>query len=216
MVDPVRVLVVESHRGLASVAASTLEAAGHEVHRCFGPDDSGFPCVGMQGQPCPVEHGVDVVFLHRAGSTARPTPLEDGVLCALRAGVPVVEARARTAVVDPFGAFVSAWVDPKEPAVDAVERAALGRYEDLADTVLARVDPLLAHAGLGAGDVTCEVVREDGALQVLIRTRTPVPALVAQSLAVRALDAVRTSGLGRGHVGVHVLDGVPEAAPDVV
>jgi hypothetical protein len=204
MAEPVRVLVVESHRGLASVAASTLEAAGHEVHRCFGPDDTGFPCVGMQGEPCPVERGVDVVFLHRAGATARPTPLEDGVLCALRDGVPLVEARS--SVVDPFGAYVTAWVDPTESAVDAVEAAARGRHEAVASAVLDRIAPLVQQAGLTPADVSCEVVREGDALQVLLRTARPVVALVAQSLAVRALDAVRTSGLARGQVGVHVLD----------
>jgi hypothetical protein len=211
MADPLRVLVVESHRGLASVAASTLEAAGHEVHRCFGPDDMGFPCVGMQGEPCPVERGVDVVFLHRAGSTARPTPLEDGVLCALREQVPVVEARAQTAVVDPFGAYVTAWVDPKATPVEAVEAAARGRFEAVGAAVLERIAPLLEHAGLGPDDVSCEVVREGDSLQVLLRTSQGVPALVAQSLAVRALDAVRTSGLARGQVGVHVLDAVAGA-----
>jgi hypothetical protein len=204
MADPLRVLVVESHRGLASVAASTLEAAGHEVHRCFGPDDTGFPCAGMQGEPCPVELGVDVVFLDRAGATARPTPLEDGVLCALRDGVPVVEARS--SVVDPFGAYVTAWVDPTETVAEAVEAVAQGRYDVVADAVLARIAPLLEHAALEAADVTCEVVREGDALQVLVRTARPVVALDAQSIAVRALDAVRTSGLARGQVGVHVLD----------
>ena len=211
MADPLRVLVVESHRGLASVAASTLEAAGHEVHRCFGPDDKGFPCVGMQGEPCPVERGVDVVFLNRAGSSARPTPLEDGVLCALRDHVPVVEARTRSSVFDPFGAYVTAWVDPKADPVEAVESAARGRFDALAGAALERIGPLLEHAGLRDGDVTCEVVREGDALQVLLRTARPLPALVAQSLAVRALDAVRTSGLARGQVGVHVLDAVVDA-----
>jgi hypothetical protein len=206
MADPLRVLVVESHRGLASVAASTLEAAGHEVHRCFGPDDSGFPCVGMQGEPCPVELGVDVVFLQRAGATARPTPLEDGVLCALRDGVPVVEARS--SVVDPFGAYVTAWVDPAETVEAAVEAAARGRYEAVSAAVLERVAPLLEHTGLTPEDVSCEVVREGDSLQVLLRTARPVEAMAAQSLAVRALDAVRTSGLARGQVGVHVLDAV--------
>src|SRR5690606_20915645 len=173
-----------------------------EVHRCFGPDDTGFPCAGMQGQPCPVEEGVDVVFLQRAGATARPTPLEDGVLCALREGVPVVEARS--SVVDPFGAYVTAWVDPGGTVTEAVEAAARTRYDVLADAVLERIRPLLAPAGLAPGDVACEVEREGEALQVVLRTAQPVVAAVAQSLAVRALDAVRTSGLARGQVGVHV------------
>ena len=206
MADPLRVLVVESHRGLASVAASTLEADGHEVHRCFGPDDTGFPCVGMQGEPCPVELGVDVVFLHRAGATARPTPLEDGVLCALRDGVPVVEARQ--SVVDPFGAYVTAWVDPGESVEATVQAVARGRYEAVSASVLDRIAPLLEHTGLAPEEVSCEVVREGDSLQVLLRTSRPVEAMAAQSLAVRALDAVRTSGLARGQVGVHVLDAV--------
>lgn len=202
MADPLRVLVVESHRGLASVAASTLVADGHEVHRCFGPDDTGFPCVGMQGEPCPVELGVDVVFLHRAGATARPTPLEDGVLCALREGVPVVEARQ--SVVDPFGAYVTAWVDPGESVEAAVEAAARGRYEQVADAVIDTIEPLLGQAGLGRDEVHCRIEREGDALQVTVETARPVEAMAAQALAVRALDAVRLSGLGRGQVGVHV------------
>jgi hypothetical protein len=87
-----RVLLMDSHPGSAGPASDALLADGHQVVRCrdqFAPTQ---PCAGFDGV-CPIDvEPVDVALDVRGRPLPRPTAGEHGVVCASRAGIPVVVA----------------------------------------------------------------------------------------------------------------------------
>jgi hypothetical protein len=110
MTRPLDVLVIESHPGVAASAVHALEAAGHHVQRCYDDDSLGFPCRGViDPAECPLARHSDVALLVRGRVAPRPTELEQGASCALRAGVPLVEDGP--AALDPFEPWLAARVD---------------------------------------------------------------------------------------------------------
>lgn len=112
-----RVLVLESDPRAATVAGQAVEAAGHEVVRCFAPGVGAFPCRALEvGAMCPVDEGVDVALLVRSRPWPKPTALERGGICALRARVPLVVAGHHG--LDPWVAWASASIDGSEGVVD--------------------------------------------------------------------------------------------------
>ena len=113
------VLLIESRPGEGSVHSERLEAAGHRVHRCFTdaahtglaapghvPLRDRYLCHGVTDGSCPLERGIDVALLVRGRVTTEPTAGEAGASCALRAGVPLVEAGPE--LLDPFTPWLSA------------------------------------------------------------------------------------------------------------
>lgn len=202
MARHLNVLVAESHPGLATTDVAALEAAGHTVHRCYEPGQRGFPCVAVSGSPCPLDDAVDVAYLHRLPMTPRATPLEDGVRCAVRQDVPVVEHSP--SLLDPFDPFVGSWVGEGGDVVAAVESAAGGRYDPLRLDVLRRIGPLLASAGISTDDVSCRIEPRVLDIEIHLTVAADGDRGLDQSLAVRALDAVRAAGRPFGHVDVHV------------
>ncbi len=202
MTRHLHVLVAESHPGLASHDVATMEAAGHVVHRCYEPDQRGFPCVAVDGEPCPLEGAIDVAFLHRLPMTPRATPLEDGIRCAVRQGVPVVEAAP--SMLDPFEPFVSSYVGEDGDLLATLEEAATGRFDPLRLDVLRRIGPLLHGAGIPMDHVSCRIEPRSLDLDIHLTVDAPEDRGFDQSIAVRALDAVRAAGRSFGHVDVHV------------
>jgi hypothetical protein len=84
----VRVLMLESHDGVASGAEAEMTRAGHTIVRCSTPDRR-FPCrvLSVAGD-CPLDQYVDVaVVVQEIGSEQ----VDLGALCALRGRVPLVE-----------------------------------------------------------------------------------------------------------------------------
>lgn len=111
-----RVLLVDGDHREGDVVAAQLSERGHDVVRCFGPDDTHL-CRGVAlRQECPVDSGaVDVALLVRS-EEGTPQLREMGAVCALRHRLPVVEARDRGE--PPF----SGWVTPTGAGVvEAVE-----------------------------------------------------------------------------------------------
>jgi hypothetical protein len=85
-----RVLVMDSHPGSAGPATDTLLADGHDVIRCRDQFTPNQPCLGHEGA-CPIDESrVDVALDVRGRPLPRPTAGEHGVVCASRAGIPVV------------------------------------------------------------------------------------------------------------------------------
>ncbi len=83
-----RVLVLESHPGVAHDAELALVECGHSIVRCDTPDRR-YPCRGLAfGGECPLDQHVDVAVLAQEPGTPA---MEHGALCAARARVPVVE-----------------------------------------------------------------------------------------------------------------------------
>jgi hypothetical protein len=189
MTRPLQVLLLESHPSAGEAAADALVAAGHEVVRCHGPGSPGFPCAGLLDRDaCPLRRGVDVAIdVRRADVGHEPTSLEDGVGCALRAGIPVVE------LSDPgHESSMRPWTIAASAAgvVPSVEEASAGAFGQLRAEILAKLDPLFVANGVAAGTIDCELERVgDGLVVHLIGP--PVSPGLRQAASVRAYDVVR-------------------------
>src|SRR5262249_10745817 len=104
-----RVMVLESDRHAADDDIAALREAGHEGFGCHDTDVQAFPANGLCDlDTCPLEgrEGIALVLDHRAHPHPRPTPLEDGVSCAVRRHVPLVVSG--TAALNPFEPWTTA------------------------------------------------------------------------------------------------------------
>ena len=83
-----RVLVLESHAGVANAAVGRMTEAGYTIVRCDTADRRS-PCRGLAaGGECPLDEHVDVAVLVQEMGTCH---VEHGAVCAARSRVPVVE-----------------------------------------------------------------------------------------------------------------------------
>lgn len=200
------VLVLESHPHASDDAAAVLESHGHRVHRCHDDPEQPFPCRGLTApSACPFDDHVDVALVAQRGRHLAPTDLQDGVRCAIRARVPVVETGAGT--FDPFGPWLTARIPISGDVVAACATAAERRFDSLRSLVTARTSSLLASAGIDPARVDCTVEETPGSLDVHLHLPSAVTRGVEQALAVRVLDAVRADGRTYGRVDVHVHTG---------
>jgi hypothetical protein len=205
MTERLDVLVVESSPRAGAAAVAALEASGHRVHRCHDDDHRGFSCRGMtEDQGCPVEQGIDVALLVRSRVMPKPTAFEDGVRCAIRAGVPLVEDGPE--VLDPFAPWVADRLEPGADVVGAVEAAVDNGFDPLRRRIEARIAPLASSIGVEPTAVRSRIERVGSSLEVHLDLPVAVPKSAAQALAVRVLDAVRTMGRTIGNVDVFVHD----------
>jgi hypothetical protein len=183
------VLVLESEPGVAAIAIAQLEAAGHRVKRCHERGARAFPCAGLDPGHCPLEDdAIDVVLTVRARSSARPSPLEDGVTCALRRRVPVVVA-GRTAI-NPFAQYPAA-VAGIDDVVEVCERAATGpqaEHEGIATSALRQT---LDRAHLPTEAADASVRRSGRGLHITLRVPSDTPMKVRDIASVRVAGAVR-------------------------
>jgi len=210
MTERLDVLVVESSPHAATTATAALEAAGHRVHRCHDDDHRGFACRGMTDDGgCPVEQGIDVALLVRTRVNPRPTPFDDGIRCAIRSGLPVVEDGPE--ILDPFGPWVTVRLEPGGDVVEACEAAVTAGYEPLRDRIQARIAPLAGAVGFDATAVRTRIERIGSSLDVHLDLPVAVPRSASQALAVRVLDAVRSMGHTLGNVDVFVHDPTADA-----
>lgn len=183
------VLVVESEAGAASIAIAQLEAAGHRVERCHQPGTRAFPCAGLETGRCPMEHGaIDVALTVRPRPHPRPSPLEDGVTCALRRRVPVVVAgRTKLNPFSEYGAKLAGVGD----VVDTCERAATGPqpgHEEVASTTLQET---LTRAGLAADAARADVRRSGNGLRVTLHLPAQSTNYQRDVASVRVVGALR-------------------------
>ena len=201
MTRPLDVLIIESHRGVAASAVDGLEGAGHQVHRCHDDDSHGFPCRGViDPAGCPLARHMDVALLVRRRVTPRPTALEHGATCAIRADVPVVEDGPAT--LDPYEPWVAARVDGD--VVAACEAATDAALDDLRREILHMATPILSGAGIPTNQALCHIDMETTRLGVRFDLPVTVAPTVKQALAVRALDALRGTRRTHGPVEVSV------------
>jgi hypothetical protein len=181
-------LILESHAGVADGAVERLEAEGHRVHRCH-EGGRAFPCVGVSTpHECPIDQQVDVALLVRRGVAPTPTPLEDGVPCALRAGIPVVEDG--TDLLDPYAEHITTRVRGGESVVEACERAVAEAMRPIEDEVATALVPFLESNGMQAGDVEVRLEPRGDLLRIHLHTEGLSPTLTGQ-LSVKAVDTVR-------------------------
>jgi hypothetical protein len=183
------VLVLESEPGAAAIAIAQLEAAGHRVKRCHERGARAFPCAGLDPGSCPLDDDViDVVLTVRARSSARPSPLEDGVTCALRRRVPVVVAGRTT--INPFAQYPGT-VAGTDDVVETCERAASGpqvEHEDIATKLLVET---LENAGLPTEPAGASVRRSGRGVQITLHAPQEASKKVRDVAAVRVAGAMR-------------------------
>ena len=83
-----RVLMLESHPGVAHAAVTRLTEAGYTIVRCDTADRR-YPCRGLEaGGECPLDEHVDVAVLVQEIGVHH---LEHGAVCAARSRVPVLQ-----------------------------------------------------------------------------------------------------------------------------
>ena len=183
-----KVLVLESDPGAAATAVEQLEAAGHRVVRCHEPGTAAFPCAGLDVGGCPLDgEPVDVALTVRAHPHSRPTPLEDGVTCALRHKVPVVVS-GRT-LLDPFERYGAESAD--DDVVEACEAAADAVRPEHSAIATRALRDTLEHAELPHEGALGTVRRVQGRLSVTLSVPPDAPASVRDTAAVRATGALR-------------------------
>jgi hypothetical protein len=158
--------------------------------RCHEPDLPAFPCNALcDADACPLESGagVDVVLDHRAHPHPRPTPLEDGVTCAVRQYVPLVVAG--TSALNPFAPWTTAIAGDTD-VVAACVTAAGGPLDRLAEPARLEVwRRLAAHpAAAAASGVT--VQRNRARLDVTVSVPSDAPG-VDEQLAVAVAGVIR-------------------------
>jgi len=197
------VLVVESHPHAADLAVDALEEVGNRVHRCYDEDSRGFPCRGVvELASCPLTGSIDVALVVRLRINPRPTRLEDGVRCAIRAGIPIVEDG--TEVLDPYAPWISERLPHGADVVQACQLATSGALEPLSSSIHERIAALLTSGAIDRDRVQCRIEETGHRLDVHLDLPTAVTRGMEQALAVRVLDAVRSSGRTFGNVDVHV------------
>lgn len=119
------ILVTGTEGWAVDHTARALGAAGFTVGTCHDEGSPVFPCRGLGGDGrCPIDDGVDLVVTVRAHPLPQPTRREVGVICGLRAGLPLVVAGST--VLNPFADHATAVVEglDGDELVAACERAA--------------------------------------------------------------------------------------------
>jgi hypothetical protein len=200
------VLVIESERGAADAAVRNLEAAGHHTISCHGEADAAWPLCRAVADPadCPLLLHPDVALLVRRRVAVRPGGLEQGATCALRAGVPLVEAGP--APLDPYEPWLAGRVEPNGDVVACCEAASASALDVLRRRILHLVRPALAAAGVAGPEVGCRIDPRGAALHVHFDVPAAVGPGLRQALAVRVLDAVRAGRQTYAEVTVSVGD----------
>jgi len=184
--QPLDILIVESHPGAGAEATDALTAVGHRVHRCFSPDAETFPCVGIAGEhACPADGPLDVALVVRRGVTPEPTAIEQGVTCAIRAGVPIVEHGSDAA--DPFASWVTARV--ADDVVEACEKVGISQI--LIEVAEDAIGLLLDDAGIARTAVHCRFGRDGERLVLHLISDVRLDQHQQNVLGVRALEAVK-------------------------
>lgn len=210
MTKTLDVLLIESQPGDGETQAEQLSSAGHRVHCCFTTANAGkhvesghvpfrerYLCDGVTKGSCPIESGVDVALLVRGRVATEPTAGEAGASCAIRAGVPLVEAGPQ--LLDPFAPWLTARCG--DDVVTACEDTAERGFDPLRDEIRRRISRVLGADGVDPHEI--DVLFDFTPPHLTVRLRGPrVSAAVEQALSVRVLDALRTSRRSFGQVGV--------------
>ncbi|HEU5302760.1 MAG TPA: hypothetical protein VFW06_11040 [Acidimicrobiia bacterium] len=174
-----RVLVVGTMPGVMAETAEALGAAGHAVVRCHDGAHA-FPCAGLEsGGSCPIEDGpVDVVVAARDHPWPRPSPFEEGAVCALRRHIPMVVTGPTTAL-HPYGPFGAVEVPPDGDLVATCEEVVAAPLEEHSQIALDNARTALELAGVGTTDLRATVrhrlAEHGGGLVVELRLPAALP-----------------------------------------
>jgi hypothetical protein len=170
-------------------AAERLRASGHTVHTCYTPGSTGFACVALRGDDCPLEsHPIDVALAVRSHPSSTPLLREDGIRCAVRRHVPLVVAGA--VAPNPFSPWTTVERDGPD-VVTAVEDAAELPLADLSERATHALREALGFAGVPAAGARATVRRRDGRLRVTLSVTDGIERGTLDVAAVRVHQALR-------------------------
>ena len=174
-----KLMLIESVPSGDPLVADELRSRGHEVVRCYDPDDAPFPCVGVTApERCPLAKGdVAVACVVREFGVFDPTPFEAGVTCALRSRVPVV---VDDPAMSPFAEFV---IDAHGDLCGTAERVATESLPGHIQVLRSFFDDSQV--------VDVDVRRRDGDLKVTLTVPDRAPEWVVQYVMSRAAGVVR-------------------------
>jgi hypothetical protein len=204
-----RVLVVGTDTAESSASVQALRGAGHDIIRCHPPEDSAFPCAGLVGPGCPLEHGgADVAVLaNQFGADVTSGP-EDGARCALRRHVPLIATGiASSSPLVEWATDVAR--DPEELAdvVARVGNAPMRRHEAVAEEMFRATLDLHGFQDVDAG---VDVTRTAETVRVVLRPSAPVPHSIAEKASVRVAGAVAKLDPTAVRMSVAVADPEPQ------
>lgn len=191
-----KVLIVESEPGVAEGTEAVLSEAGHEIVRCHVPRWQAVPCVGVDGV-CPIAAGVDVAVLARNRASSEPSVLEDGIRCAIRERVPIVEVGP--AGVNPYAEWTTARIGPQEldRLVDVASEAASKPNSELTAIGTEALRNTLESAGESPDNAEALVHRTANGSNVIIHVGDDVPTSAARRAAAWVASVIgRERGSG--------------------
>jgi len=185
-----RVLVMGTLPSETEVLETRLESAGHEIVRCHEPGHAPFPCAALQeGRMCPLEEKpVDVAVTAHGRPWPRPSPFEDGAVCAIRRHVPLVVAGSS---VHPFGRWASSEVELDDDVVAACEAAARAPLPEHTEIASNAVREALLRSGVNGEPAGATVHHHRGRLRVVLEM-PGVDRDVEARIAAMVVTALRT------------------------
>jgi hypothetical protein len=130
---------------------------------------------------------VDVVVTARDRPWPRPSPYEDGAVCALRRHVPLVVLGT---ALHPFEHWVSSGVDDVNHLVDACESAAVAPLVHHGEIASGAATAVLEMAGVDPAGTTASVHHQRGRLRVELAL-PPHPEGVESNVVASVLTALR-------------------------
>jgi hypothetical protein len=183
-------MLVGTLPGAIDRTEEVLESGGHEVVHCRDEHDGTFPCTALTERgSCPFEAStVDVVVTARDRAWPRPSPLEDGAICAIHRFVPLVVHGATA--LDPFDQWAVAETTTDAELLEAVARAAAAPLPEHGAVAAATMRDLLAVQGVSSDGCSVEVRRAGGRLVVTLAL-TPEAEPFAPGMTVKILTALR-------------------------
>jgi len=186
-----RVMLVGTHPGAIDRTEEVLRSGGHEVLHCRNEHDGGFVCTALTDRgSCPFDGApVDVVVTTRDRAWPRPSPLEDGALCAVRRFVPLVVHG--TTALDPFEQWAVAETRTDDELLDAVVAAPAAPLPEHGAVATHTARELLAGQGVLDDATTVEVRRAGGRLVVTLGL-SPAAEPHEAALTVKLLTALRS------------------------
>lgn len=156
------VLMLQTGSAGSSAAAADLARHGYEVVVCH--PDGEETCVALAGGRCPLDAApVDAAVVVRPYAADSALPLEDGVYCVARRGIPLVVAGHPDG--HPFGAWTSAAEEGTSvgATVDTILASPLPHLSTIATATLRQA---LANRGVADTPARAEVRRRHGGLAV--------------------------------------------------
>ncbi len=203
---PLRVLVTESEHGAADAAVWELENAGHEIHRCRVRGEEAFPCPALDDwRACPIESSaISAVLAVRSVARTHPTPLEDGVSCAIRNHIPLVVSGQ--ILLNPFADYAARIVERDGDVVTAVEEAAASDLKRHVDAATSAINAVLMRRGHGDARGAASVKRQDSQLKVTLAVPAEADQATRDMAAVRAVQAIRAIDITTRGIDVSVTD----------